>query len=147
MDPSWSDLGPSWVPSWADLDLNIVLSPSVALNFWKNHLFDVKTVRRRLWDQLRRAKSPKGAKMTPKRDPGSTPIRPKIDIQIDVNFDAKTNGAGPELARRHWAGNPPQGAPGRRPRDPGEAAQAPRDRPPRPPGTHARVLNTTIIEL
>ena len=25
LDPSWSDLGPSWAPSWADLDLRIVL--------------------------------------------------------------------------------------------------------------------------
>ena len=43
LDPSWGDLGPSWVPSWADLDLKIVLSPSVALVFSKNHFFDVKT--------------------------------------------------------------------------------------------------------
>ena len=59
LDPSWGDLGPSWVPSWADLDLKIVLSPSVALVFLKNHFFDVKTVRRRLWDQLWPTKAPK----------------------------------------------------------------------------------------
>ena len=59
LDPSWGDLGPSWAPSWADLDLKIVLSPSVALVFLKNHFFDVKTVRRRLWDQLWPAKAPK----------------------------------------------------------------------------------------
>ena len=58
LDPSWGDLGPSWVPSWADLDLEIVLSPSVALVFLKNHFFDVKTVRRRLWDQLWPTKAP-----------------------------------------------------------------------------------------
>ena len=52
LEPSWGDLGPSWVPSWADLDLKIVLSPSVALIFLKNDFFDVKTVRRRSWDQL-----------------------------------------------------------------------------------------------
>ena len=40
-----------------------------------------------------------------------------------------------------WARDPPLGAPGRRPRSPGEAPQAPQDRPPRHPGTHARVLN------
>ena len=59
LDPSWGDLGPSWVPSWADLDLKIVLSPRVALVFLKNHFFDVKTVRRRLWDQLWPTKAPK----------------------------------------------------------------------------------------
>ena len=59
LDPSWGDLGPSWVPSWADLDPKIVLSPRAALVFLKNHLFDVKTVRRRLWDQLWPTKAPK----------------------------------------------------------------------------------------
>ena len=46
-----------------------------------------------------------------------------------------------KLARRHWAGNPPLGAPWDVPQGPRGAAQAPRDRPPRHPGTHARVLN------
>ena len=58
LDSSWGDLGPSWVPSWADLDLKIVLSPSVALVFLINHFFDVKTVRRQLWDQLWPTKAP-----------------------------------------------------------------------------------------
>ena len=58
----------------------------------------------------------------------------KIDIKININFDAKTQGARPLLGLVLWAGTPP----GRRPRDPREGAQAPRDR---PPGTHARVLN------
>ena len=93
------------------------------------------------------AKSAKGPKMTPQRDPRSNPKRPKIDIKIDINFDAKTMRAYHGLRFRHWVGNPPLGAPGRRPRDPGEAAQAPRDRSPRHPGTHVRVLNTKIIEL
>ena len=35
LGPSWGDLGPSWVPSWADLDLKIVLSPRAGLVFWK----------------------------------------------------------------------------------------------------------------
>ena len=39
LDPSWGDLGPSWVPSWADLDLKIVLSPSVALVFFEKSHF------------------------------------------------------------------------------------------------------------
>ena len=45
-----------------------------------------------------------------------------------------------------WARDPPLAAPRKCPRDPGEAAQAPRDRPPRHPGTHARVLNIKIID-
>ena len=81
LDPSWGDLGPSWVPSWADLDLKIVLSPSVALVFVKNHFFDVKTVRRRLWDQLWPTKAPKRPKMTPKTEPKSTPRRSKIETK------------------------------------------------------------------
>ena len=127
LDPSWGDLGPSWVPSWADLDLKIVLSPSVALVFLKNHFFDVKTVRRRLWDQLWPTKAPKRPKMTPKTEPKSTPRRSKIDVKIVIKNDAKTKRAGHETARGVWVGTPPQGAPGRRPRDPGEAAQAPWD--------------------
>ena len=59
LDSSWGDLGPSWVPSWADLDLKIVLSPRAALVFLKTNFFDVKTVRRRLWDQLWPTKAPK----------------------------------------------------------------------------------------
>ena len=102
------------------------------------HFFDVKTVRRRSWDQLWPTKAPKRPKMTPKTEPKSTPRRSKIDINIDMKNDAKTKRAGQVLARRHWAGTPPQGAPGRRPRGPGEAAQAPQDR---HPDTHARVLN------
>ena len=39
--------------------------------------------------------------MTPKRDPRSTPKRPKTDIKIELIFDAKTKGA-----------PPPGGAPG-----------------------------------
>ena len=91
------------------------------------HFFDVKTVRRRSWDQLWPTKAPKGPKMTPKTEPKSTPRRSKIDIQIDIKNDAKTQRARQVLGRRHCAGTPPQGPPGRRPRDPGEAAQAPWD--------------------
>ena len=92
------------------------------------HFFDVKTVRRRLWDQLWPTKAPKRPKMTPKTEPKSTPRRSKIDINIDIKNDAKTMRAGQETTRSVWVGTPPQGAPGRRrPRDPGEAAQAPWD--------------------
>ena len=95
--------------------------------FVKIHFFDVKTVRRRSWDQLWPTKAPKRPKMTPKTEPKSTPRRSKIDVKIDIKNDAKTKRARPLLARRHWSENPPQGPPGRRPRDPGEAAQAPWD--------------------
>ena len=105
------------------------------------HFFDVKTIRRRSWDQLWPTKAPKGPKMTPKTEPKSTPRRSKIDVKIDIKNDAKTKRAHHVLGRRHWVGTSPLGAPGRRPRSPGGAAQAPRDRPPRHPGTHARVLN------
>ena len=90
---SWTLLGAIMgrfgAPSWGKKRLK----PFILNGLVKNHFFDDKTVRRRFGDQLRRAKSPKGAKMTPKRDPGSTPKRPKIDIQIDINFDAKTKRA------------------------------------------------------
>ena len=95
--------------------------------FVKIHFFDVKTVRRRLWDQLWPTKAPKRPKMTPKTEPKSTPRRSKIDVKIVIKNDAKTKRARHLLARGHWVRDPPQGAPGRRPRDPGEAAQAPWD--------------------
>ena len=91
------------------------------------HFFDVKTVRRRLWDQLWPTKAPKRPKMTPKTEPKSTPRRSKIDVKIVIENDAKFKRAHPLLGRRHWVGPPPQGPPGRRPRDPREAAQAPWD--------------------
>ena len=91
------------------------------------HFFDVKTVRRRSWDQLWPTKAPKRPKMTPKTEPKSTPRRSKIDVKIDIKNDAKTKRAGGVLSRGVWVGTPPQGPPGRRPRDPGEAAQAPWD--------------------
>ena len=69
-----------------------------------------KTVRRRSHDQVRPKQAPKGPKMTPKRDRRPSPKRPKIDIKIDIDFDAKTKGAGPALSCRHWAGNPPPDA-------------------------------------
>ena len=95
--------------------------------FVKIHFFDVKTVRRRLWDQLWPTKAPKRPKMTPKTESKSTPRRSKIDIKIYVKNDATSKRAGGVLARGVWVGTPPQGAPGSRPRDPGEAAQAPWD--------------------
>ena len=78
--------------------------------FVQNHFFEDKMVRRRFWDQLRPTKAPKGAKMTPKRDPRSSPKRPKTDIKIDLNLNAKTKRVGQGSARRLWAGTPPQGA-------------------------------------
>ena len=96
--------------------------------FVKIHFFHVMTVRRRSWDHLWPIKAPKRPKMTPKTEPKSTPRRPKIDITIDISFDEKTKRAQDGLTRTVWAGTPrPQGAPGRRPRDSGEAAQAPWD--------------------
>jgi hypothetical protein len=101
--------------------------------YWKTYyfvqirFFEDKTVRRGSWDQLRPTKAPKGAKMTPKRDPRSTPKRPKTDIKIDLNFDAKTKRACHGSARRLWAGTPPQGgAPAALGRGPSGTGAAPR---------------------
>ena len=96
--------------------------------FVKIHFFDVKTVRRRSWDQLWPTKAPKRLKMTPKTEPKSTPRRSKSDIKIgEQKTIPKQKRPWRFLARGVWAGTPPQGAPGRRPRDPGGAAQAPRN--------------------
>ena len=119
---------------------------AVALKFLKNICFEDKRVRRRFWDEPGPTKGQNEPNMTPKRDPRWSPKRSKIDVQIDINFDANRREAVPSTTRRLWAGTLPQGAPGRCSRGPGEAAQAPRDRPPRHPGTHVRVLNTKIIE-
>ena len=91
------------------------------------HFFDVKTVRRRSWDQLWPTKAPKRPKMTPKTEPKSTPRRSKIDVKIDKKNDAKSKRAGGVLARGHWVGTPPQGAPW-------EAPQGPRGGGPGPMG-------------
>ena len=87
--------------------------------------------------------------MTPKKDPRSTPKRPKIDIKIDLNFDADLMGRRVEVvgidlnwALKFGAGTPWEplggapGAQGRRPRHHETAL----------PGTHVRVLNIKIIE-
>ena len=66
--------------------------------------------------------------MTPKRDPRSTPKRPKTDIKIDLNFDAKTKRVGHGSTRRLWGGTPPQEgprSPGKEPRRHGSGPQAP----------------------
>ena len=67
--------------------------------------------------------------MTPKRDPRSTSKRPKTDIKIDINFDAKTKRAGHGLIFVSWGRDPPQGgAPGALGRGPtrhGTGPQAP----------------------
>ena len=74
------------------------------------HFFDVKTVRRRSWDQLWPIKAAKRPKMTPKTEPKSTPRRSKIDVKIDIKNDAKTKMAQHVLGCRHWAGTPPPGS-------------------------------------
>ena len=75
------------------------------------HFFDVKTVRRRLWDQLWPTKAPKRPKMTPKTVPKSTPRRSKIDVKIVLKKDAKTKRAYQVLARELRDGIPPPGTP------------------------------------
>ena len=96
--------------------------------FVKIHFFDVKTVRRRSWDQLWPTKAPKRPKMTPKTEPKSTPRRSKIDVKIVIKNDAKTKRARHLLTRRHGVGTPPQGAApgtqGRRPRPHGTSKKS-----------------------
>ena len=95
----------------------------VVLVFLKHNVFDVKTVRRRSWDQLWPTKAPKRPKMTHKTEPKSTPRRSKIDVKIVIKNDAKTKRAWHVLGRRHRAGTPPSdplgGAPGTRGGGPG----------------------------
>ena len=99
------------------------------------HFFDVKTVRRRLWDQLWPTKAPKRPKMTPKTEPKSTPRRSKIDFEIDMKNDTKTKRACPFLGRGVWVGTPPSG------QLPGGAPGTPRSRQRLAPGIHVCVLN------
>ena len=54
-------------------------------------------------------------------------FRIEIDVKIVIKNDAKTKRAGQFWAEDIGSEPPPQGPPGRRPRDPGEAAQAPWD--------------------
>ena len=117
---SWTRLGAILgrfgAPSWAKKRLK----PFLLIGFVNIRFFDAKTVRRRLWDQLWPTKAPKGPKMTPKTEPKSTPRRSKIDIKIDIKNDAQTKRARPVLGRRHWAGTPAHGHPGRHPGGSGE---------------------------
>ena len=84
--------------------------------------------------------------MTPKRDPRSSPKRPKTDIKIDIKFDAKTKRAGSGLIFVLWGRDPP---PREAPQGLWEGAHTARDR---PPGTHVRgkkskeVYNYTSIQ-
>ena len=55
------------------------------------HFFDVKTVRRRSWDQLWPTKAPKRPKMSPKTEPKSTPRRSKIDVKIYIKTVSYTH--------------------------------------------------------
>ena len=111
--PIQDDLGPVLGRSWAVLGAH--LGPwnrskhGACRCFVKIHFFDVKTVRRRSWDQLGPTKAPKRPKMTPKTEPKSTPRRSKIDIKIDVKNDAKTKRAGQETTRGVWVGTPSSG--------------------------------------
>ena len=113
--PIQNDLGPVLGRSWAVL--GAILGPwkrskhYACRCFVRNHFFDVKTVRRRSWDQLWPTKAPKRPKMTPKTEPKSTPRRSKIDVKIDIKNDAKSKRAHPLLGRRHWAGTPPREPP------------------------------------
>ena len=86
--------------------------------FVKIHFFDVKTVRRRSWDQLWPTKAPKRPKMTPKTEPKSTPRRSKIDIKIDTKNDAKSKRAGVVLSRELGDRTPPPGTPREAPQGP-----------------------------
>ena len=70
--------------------------------------------------------------MTPKRDPRSTPKRPKIDIKNVIDSDAKNKRAYHGSTRRHWAETPPR-----------EAPQGLREG---PPGTHVRAKRTLNIK-
>ena len=89
------------------------------------HFFDVKTVRRRSWDELGPTKAPKRPKMTPKTEPKSTLRRSKIDVKIDIKNGAKTKRAGHVLARGVWSGTPPPGSTqGRRPRPHGTSKKS-----------------------
>ena len=125
---SWTRLGAILgrlgAPSWAKKRLKLFILNGFVQ---KTHVFEDKMVRRRSQDQFGPTKAPKWPNMTPKRHPRCSPKRSKIDIEIDINFDAIPRGVQQVLTLVLWAGTPPQGAPGRHPRSPGEAAQAPRD--------------------
>ena len=129
--PIQDDLGPVLGRSWAVLGALLGLwnrSKHYACRCFVNiHFFDVKTVRRRSWDQLWPTKAPKRPKMTPKTEPKSTPRRSKIDVKIVIKNDAKTKRARQVLGRRHRAGTPP--------RDPLGGAPGTQGRRPRPHGT------------
>ena len=74
------------------------------------------------------------------------PYSQALSGKIVIDFDAKTKRAVQGVVFRHWAGTPPLGGPGRRPRSPGGAAQAPWDRPPRHPCARSKHKNHRIIE-
>ena len=118
------DLGPILGRSWAVLGRHLgrknAPNPYKTYCFVNNHFFEDKTVRRGFWDQLGPTKGQNEPNMGPKREPKTTPRRSKIDIKIDIKNESQTKRAGHVLARRLWAGTPPQGAPR-------EAAQAPWD--------------------
>ena len=69
----------------------------------------------------------------PKRDPRWTPRRPKIDIKIDMIFDANPREARPPTAVRLSAGTPPPGTPW-------DVPQGPRGSGPGPTGPPSQAL-------
>ena len=80
-------------------------------------MFDVKTVRRRSWEQLSLTNVPKRPRTISKMEHKPTPKRAKIDIDIDI--DAKTKDAGHGLVCVIWSGIPLRaGAPGALGREP-----------------------------
>ena len=123
------DLGPILGRSWAVLGRHLgrrnAPNPYKTYCFVNNHFFEDKTVRRGFWDQLGPTKSQNEPILGPKREPKTTPRRSKIDIKIDQKNESKTKRARHRTSLVVSAGTPPWGAPGRRPRSPGEAPQAP----------------------
>ena len=79
--------------------------------FVQIHFFEDKTVRRGFRQPLKRKEAPRGAKMTPKRDPRSTPKRPKTDIKIDQISMRKSRGLYRDRGADFGPGTPPREPP------------------------------------
>ena len=124
LDPSWGDLGPSW---GAILGLKTPQTIMKRIVSWTITFSILRWFEDGSGTNLGRKRCPKDRKRYPRGTQRSTPKQPEVDTNIDMNFNANPRGA-----RHFWSadigpGTPPPGAPGRRPRDPGEAAQAPWD--------------------
>ena len=121
-------MGRSWAVLGRHLGRKNAPNRYKTYGFVHNHFFEDKTIQRGFNDQLGPTKGQNEPNMTPKRDPRWSPKRSKIDVQIDMNFDAKTKRARQPTTLRLWAGTPPRelrggapGAQGRRPRHHGTA--------------------------